>query len=182
MFKQTLLIASAAAATLVAVPAAAEAQSYYGGYQPARITASRPMAMAISSRLLPASSSAITAAALLRPAAITVSRRSRCGKGTTGLIVGGAAGALLGREVERSGSRNRYYGGRSGGTTGAIIGGALGALVGARWRAAAAPASGRTKGRASRPALFLGCHSVLAKTPIDNRSRRRRESASCRGM
>ena len=31
MFKKTMLIASAAAATLVAVPAAAEAQSY--GYQ-----------------------------------------------------------------------------------------------------------------------------------------------------
>ena len=46
------------------------------------------------------------------------------------LIVGGAAGALIGREIERSGSRNRYYGRRSGGTTGAIIGGAIGALVG----------------------------------------------------
>jgi hypothetical protein len=54
----------------------------------------------------------------------------RRSNGTTGLIVGGAAGALLGREVERSGSRNRYYGGRSGGTTGAILGGAIGALVG----------------------------------------------------
>ena len=55
-------------------------------------------------------------------------RRQRCGGGTTGLIVGGAAGALLGREVGRS--RDRYgYRGRNG-TTGAIIGGALGALVG----------------------------------------------------
>jgi hypothetical protein len=54
-------------------------------------------------------------------------RRHRCGNGTTGLIVGGAAGALLGREVERSGNRYRY---NRGGTTGAIVGGALGALVG----------------------------------------------------
>jgi hypothetical protein len=54
-------------------------------------------------------------------------RRDRCGNGTAGLIVGGAAGALLGREIERSGSRYRY---NRGGTTGAIVGGALGALVG----------------------------------------------------
>jgi hypothetical protein len=47
----------------------------------------------------------------------------RC-KGTTGTIVGGVAGALLGREV----TRNRYRG-RSG-TTGAILGGAVGALAG----------------------------------------------------
>lgn len=55
----------------------------------------------------------------------------RC-SGTTGAIVGGVAGALLGREVGRSGDRNSYYGyGRGGsGTTGAIVGGAVGALVG----------------------------------------------------
>lgn len=56
------------------------------------------------------------------------SRRHRCGKGTTGLIVGGAAGALIGREVTRN--NNRYSYRRNSGTTGAIIGGALGALVG----------------------------------------------------
>lgn len=44
----------------------------------------------------------------------------RRGSGTTGLIVGGAAGALLGREVDR-------YGDRAPGT---IIGGAAGALIG----------------------------------------------------
>ena len=49
----------------------------------------------------------------------------RC-SGTTGTIVGGVAGALLGREITRGGGR---YGGNSG-TTGAIIGGALGALAG----------------------------------------------------
>ncbi len=53
----------------------------------------------------------------------------RC-SGTTGTIVGGIAGALLGREIDRSGSRSRYYGRRDGGTTGAIIGGAIGALGG----------------------------------------------------
>ena len=46
-------------------------------------------------------------------------------------VVGAFWGALLGREIERSGSRNRYYyGRRNSGTTGAIIGGAVGALVG----------------------------------------------------
>lgn len=55
--------------------------------------------------------------------------RHRCGNGTAGLIVGGAAGALLGSAIER-GSRSRYSWHRPSGTTGAIIGGALGALVG----------------------------------------------------
>ena len=44
----------------------------------------------------------------------------RRGSGTTGLIVGGAAGALLGREVDRYGDR----------VPGTIIGGAAGALLG----------------------------------------------------
>lgn len=52
----------------------------------------------------------------------------RCSDGTTGAIVGGAAGALLGREVARGG-RHRYRRGGDG-TVGAIIGGAVGALVG----------------------------------------------------
>jgi hypothetical protein len=58
--------------------------------------------------------------------------RGRCGDGTTGAIVGGAAGALVGREVARDGrrySRHRYRRGGDG-TVGAIIGGAIGALVG----------------------------------------------------
>src|SRR3712207_1378713 len=40
--------------------------------------------------------------------------------GTTGLIVGGAAGALAGREIDKRGSR----------ATGTILGGAVGALLG----------------------------------------------------
>lgn len=60
-------------------------------------------------------------------------RRYRCDDGVTGAIVGGTAGALIGREIGRDGRRGRYgrYGNRrGGGTTGAILGGALGALVG----------------------------------------------------
>jgi hypothetical protein len=48
--------------------------------------------------------------------------RARCRRpnGTVGLIVGGAAGALIGREID--GGRNR--------TTGTIVGAAAGALLG----------------------------------------------------
>jgi len=53
----------------------------------------------------------------------------RCGSGATGAIIGGAAGALLGREVAR-GDRYYRYRGRGNGTVGAIIGGAAGALIG----------------------------------------------------
>jgi glycine zipper 2TM protein len=49
----------------------------------------------------------------------------RC-SGTTGTIVGGVAGALLGREITRGGRSYR----RNSGTTGAILGGAIGALAG----------------------------------------------------
>jgi len=49
--------------------------------------------------------------------------------GTTGLVVGGGAGALLGREIGRDGRHNRRRG-RGGGTAGAIIGGLIGAVVG----------------------------------------------------
>jgi glycine zipper 2TM protein len=48
--------------------------------------------------------------------------RTYCRKpnGTTGLIVGGAAGALVGREIDSRGSR----------TTGTVLGAAVGALLG----------------------------------------------------
>ena len=46
--------------------------------------------------------------------------RCRRSNGTTGLIVGGAAGALIGRAVDTRGER----------TTGTLIGAAAGALVG----------------------------------------------------
>jgi hypothetical protein len=48
--------------------------------------------------------------------------RLRCRKsnGTTGLIVGGAAGVLVGREIDSRGER----------TTGTVLGAAVGALLG----------------------------------------------------
>lgn len=49
----------------------------------------------------------------------------RCGSGTTGTIVGGVIGALLGGEVGRG---SGYYNKRSG--TGTIVGAGVGALVG----------------------------------------------------
>ena len=56
-------------------------------------------------------------------------RHNRRCSGTTGTIVGGVAGALIGREIDRSDRRGRF-GRRDSGTTGAIIGGAIGALAG----------------------------------------------------
>jgi len=44
----------------------------------------------------------------------------RKSNGTTGLIVGGAAGALVGRQIDSRGSR----------TTGTVLGAAVGALLG----------------------------------------------------
>ena len=46
--------------------------------------------------------------------------RCRRSNGTTGLLIGGAAGALVGREID--GGRNR--------TTGTVVGAVAGALVG----------------------------------------------------
>ena len=54
----------------------------------------------------------------------------RRSNGTVGIIVGGAAGALIGREIARDGNGYRYRYRRGGGTTGAILGGAIGALIG----------------------------------------------------
>jgi hypothetical protein len=54
--------------------------------------------------------------------------RYRTCSGTTGTIVGGVAGALLGREITRG--NGGYYSRGGSGTTGAIIGGAVGALAG----------------------------------------------------
>jgi len=52
------------------------------------------------------------------------------GDGTAGAIVGGAVGALIGREIGRGGSYGYHRYRRGGGTTGAIVGGAAGALIG----------------------------------------------------
>ncbi len=47
-------------------------------------------------------------------------RQRRCKSGTTGMIIGGAGGALLGREIAGRGNRS----------TGTILGAAVGALAG----------------------------------------------------
>lgn len=131
MLKQALLIASTAAATLVAVPDSAEARhrNYYGGYAQPYYGSSYgyyPQSYGYGYQ-----QPYYGRQRYYGGQRHYGYRRHRCGNGTTGLIVGGAAGALLGREIERSGSRNRYYyGRRNSGTTGAIIGGAVGALVG----------------------------------------------------
>ena len=58
----------------------------------------------------------------------------QCG-GTTGAIIGGAAGAILGHEIGRQSGGYRYDGNggyykKGNGTVGAILGGAAGALLG----------------------------------------------------
>ena len=125
MFKMTLLAASAAA--MVALPASAEARHrpYYGGYSSPYYGSNY-----YGQGYYPQSYGSRYYGNRYygdRYYGSRHYRRHRCGNGTTGLIVGGAAGALLGREIERSGNRYRYD---RGGTTGAIVGGALGALVG----------------------------------------------------
>lgn len=56
---------------------------------------------------------------------------NRC-SGTTGTIVGGVAGAVVGSKIIGGRRSYDYYGNRRGGsnTTGALIGGAVGALLG----------------------------------------------------
>ncbi|RYD63732.1 MAG: hypothetical protein EOP58_10855, partial [Sphingomonadales bacterium] len=51
--------------------------------------------------------------------------QQRCGSGTTGTIIGGVLGALIGGEVGRG---NGYYNRRSG--TGTLVGAGAGALLG----------------------------------------------------
>lgn len=95
MFKKAFIAASAA--SLLAIPGAASAQSYpyYGGYNGQTYYG------------------------------------NRC-SGTTGTLIGGVAGAVVGSKIAGGGSRYDYYGNRRGGssTTGALIGGAVGALLG----------------------------------------------------
>ena len=113
MLKKSMLIVSAL--SMVVVPVAADAHHYYGyegyqgddrgdeqmGYYPQQVDGSAYYGNGYSYR------------------------RHRC-SGTTGMIVGAGAGALLGRSLGRG---SGYYHQHSG-TTGAIIGAALGALAG----------------------------------------------------
>jgi outer membrane lipoprotein SlyB len=110
MFRK-LSLAAAAAATLAMVPATAEARHRDGYYDSGRYQQSyrgdrygRYDSRYYGNR--------------------NVRYQGRRCSGTTGLVVGGAAGALLGRTV----TRDRYRG-RSG-TTGTILGAAIGALAG----------------------------------------------------
>jgi hypothetical protein len=129
MFKMALLAASAAA--MVALPSSAEARRYgdyygdryYGGYGNGyygdRYYGGRHGGRYYGDRYYGRRYGG-------RHYGSRYYRRHRCNSGTGGLIVGGAVGALVGREIDRSNSRYRY----SNGTTGAIVGGAVGALVG----------------------------------------------------
>lgn len=134
MFKKFALIAAATTSTLVAIPAAAQAQSY-GRYDQRYQQTYRGEAYR-SGRYQRGdtyygnrgynNAYGQNDGYYGRNNAY-YGRNQRCGSGTTGTIIGGVAGALLGREVTRS--NNRWGGGNSG-TTGAIVGGALGALAG----------------------------------------------------
>jgi outer membrane lipoprotein SlyB len=108
MFRKLSLATAAAAATLTLVPAAAQANHRNGYYDDGRYAQSY-RGDRYDNRYYGRSN---------------VRYHGRRCKGTTGTIVGGVAGALLGREI----TRDRYRG-RSG-TTGAILGGAVGALAG----------------------------------------------------
>ena len=110
MFRK-LTLATAAAATLAMVPATAEARYRDGYYDSGRYaqTYRADRYGRYDNRYYGRSSYRYAG--------------RRC-SGTTGTVVGGVAGALLGREV----TRDRYRG-RSG-TTGTILGAAIGALAG----------------------------------------------------
>jgi uncharacterized protein YcfJ len=98
MFKKITIGAALAVSTIAAVPAPAHAS--YGGYYGDRYERS------------------YRGDNYYRGNSYYRGQR-RC-KGTTGTIVGGAGGALLGREIAGRGSR----------TTGTILGAAAGALLG----------------------------------------------------
>jgi hypothetical protein len=112
MLKKATLAAIAAVTTLAAVPAAADARprgkahGYYNNSAHAR-------AYANQNRYYDGGYSG-------RSQGYDDGYRTRCRSGTTGAIVGGAAGALLGREIAGYGDR----------TLGTILGGAAGALGG----------------------------------------------------
>jgi hypothetical protein len=120
MFKKIALALSAAAMT--AIPVAAEAHGYYGGYgYPA-----------------PAYGYGYPSYGYAAPAygyqpSYYGYDRYRCNRNTaTGAVIGGVAGALLGRSLARGGHYSyRYDRYRHGNrTAGTLIGGAVGAVAG----------------------------------------------------
>lgn len=110
MFRK-LTLAAASVSTLAMVPAAAEARPSHGYYDSGRY-----QQQSYNSGRYGRYDS--------RYYGRSVRYNGRRCSGTTGTIVGGVAGALLGRTI----TRDRYRG-RSG-TTGTILGGAIGALAG----------------------------------------------------
>ena len=95
MFKTITLGAAAALTAVTALPASAQAQSYRDGYYDSRYEGRTYR----GDRYY---------------------RGGRRCSGTTGTILGGAAGALAGRAIDSRGSR----------TTGTLLGAAAGALLG----------------------------------------------------
>lgn len=118
MLKKITLSSAALVAAVAAVPAAADAQRY--GYSSGYYNGS-PYARSYVHRDRYYGSRYSGYDNRYRGRSYTT-RQSyrRCRSGTTGAIVGGAAGALLGREVAGRGDR----------TLGTIIGGVAGALGG----------------------------------------------------
>ena len=129
MLKKLALVAAAATTSMVAMPAAAEAQRY--GYYDSRYDRGYDSRYDRYDRNDRYNSRYDNSRYNDRYYGRNYNNRyygsthRRC-SGTTGTIVGGVAGALLGREVTRN---TRSYN-RNSGTTGAIIGGAIGALAG----------------------------------------------------
>jgi len=133
MLKKIALLAAATSATFVALPAAAEAQRYGNGYgYDSRYqnqnqyrtdrygrTYDRYGRQVYANNNYGNGSYGNNGGYYGRSNSNQYGTQRRC-SGTTGTIVGGIAGALLGREV--AGYRNR--------TTGTIVGGAVGALAG----------------------------------------------------
>jgi hypothetical protein len=109
-------ILAAAAASLFAIPGAASAQYYpgYGGYNNGYQRGYDNYNRSYSGQ-----------------GYYGQNYGNRC-SGTTGTVIGGVAGAVLGSKIAGSRQRYDYYGNRRGGSnaTGAIIGGAVGALLG----------------------------------------------------
>jgi hypothetical protein len=109
-------ILAAAAASLFAIPGAASAQYYpgYGGYNNGYQRGYDNYNRSYSGQ-----------------GYYGQNYGTRC-SGTTGTVIGGVAGAVLGSKIAGSRQRYDYYGNRRGGSnaTGAIIGGAVGALLG----------------------------------------------------
>ncbi|WP_426267897.1 glycine zipper 2TM domain-containing protein [Sphingomonas sp. LHG3443-2] len=109
-------ILAAAAASLFAIPGAASAQYYpgYGGYNNGYQRGYDNYNRSYSGQ-----------------GYYGQNYGNRC-SGTTGTVIGGVAGAVLGSKIAGGRQRYDYYGNRRGGSnaTGAIIGGAVGALLG----------------------------------------------------